>query len=151
MPAQVPTTEPEFGPYAKAILEQRKAQVRRLQGFAAGLQAMENMAFMFEVLDEMVFGSSLVKLAYVVSFSSLVSNERGLWAKKSKRYFENEEAATEFAYLRLIDFIEGRSMRGFQLKIEFDGRALFWCSQAAEAGLKVINNELELQLPLLNG
>ena len=103
---------------------------------------------MLEVLDEMVFGSTLAKLAYVVSFGRLAPKERGLWANKSKRFFENEEAAAKFAHLRLRDLIDGRGVAGSQLKIEFDERVVFWCVHAMDAGLKVINNELELKLPL---
>lgn len=147
---QAPTTEPEFGPYAKAILERRKADVRRLQGFVTGLQGMENMGFMLEVLDEMVFGSALARLTYSVTFGNLAPMERDLWANKSKRYFETEQAAAAFAYLRLKDLMAGRGMGGTQLKIEFNDSVVFWCVNAMEAGLQVICNEINLPLQEIN-
>lgn len=143
--------EPDFGPYAKAILERRKADARRLQGFAVRLQGADNLAFMLEVLDEMVFGSSLAQLTYSVSLSTLAPRERDLWAKRSKRYFENEQAAAAFAHLRLRDLMKGKGMGGTQLKIEFDERVVFWCVHAMEAGLQVLHNEMNLPLPELDG
>jgi hypothetical protein len=145
----VPTVEPEFGPYAKSILERRQAEVKRLQGFAAGLQGIENMAFMCEVLDEMTFGSLITQMTYAVTFENLSRRERGLWADKSKLFFENEQSAAKFAHLRLKYLLSGRAMGGTQLKIEFNERVVFWCVLDMEAGLQVINNEMNLPLPEL--
>lgn len=148
--ATSPTLEPEFGPFAQAILQRRKADVRRLQGFAVALPGMDDLAFMLEVLDEMVFGSPLARLTYKVSFGNLAGLERGLWANKSARYFENEQAAAKFVYLRAKDILSGNGSGRAQLKVELDDRVVFWCVYSAEAGLQVIENELQVPLAEFN-
>jgi hypothetical protein len=146
-PKAVPTPDDAFGPFAKIILERRKADALRLQGFALGLGETDSLVFMLEVLDAFVLGSTLVQSTYVVTLCNMSPKMPGLWATTSKRYFDDERAATEFAHSRLTNLQEGMLTTGTQIKIEINDEIVFWCAHSKKSGIVVINNTVELALP----
>ena len=144
---KLPRNDEAYGPFARMILERRKADALRLQGFALGLSERDNLAFMLEVLDAFVLGSTHVQSTYLVTLGNLSPKVPGLWASSSKRYFDDERAAADFAHERLTDLQKGRVAAGTQIKIEINDEIIFWCAHCKESGIVVISNAMELPLP----
>lgn len=146
---KAPMSDEDYGPFARMILERRKAEAIQLQGFALGLGDLDNTAFILEVLDALVSDSTLSQSVYLVTLDNLAPQTPGLLASSSKRYFDDKQAAQEFAHERLTEMHQGRVMAGTQIRIEYNNEIVFWCAHSKEFGILVINNAMELPLPAI--
>ena len=144
---KAPLADEDYGPFARIILERRKAAAIQLQGFALELVDLDSAAFMLDVLQALVMGAELVQSTYIVFLDNLAPKAPGLMASSIRQHFDDRQAAARFTYERLTEMKEGKVAAGTQIKIEHNDEIVFWCAHSKESGIVVINNAIKLPSP----
>lgn len=127
------------GNMAGALLSARKSRADAMERFLCGLTDRDELAFMGEVLEEMLFGPESIESAYLVTIRKLYPSGSKRIAQESLHYFANEEDACVFLLHKIsqTDSLKRKSATHYCL--DHSAQRVFQAVLTKEGWIEVIN------------